>query len=210
MTPSQDKNKKDIIFTPTILYAVNNPLANITYKCPAKGGKLTPDSNILGTRFFFKPDNLYEVDQATLGKFLTSIKIKTAVKQPDALAKAKTLDEMRKGLELLKTEYEKNVTSSAKAETDNAAPDKAKEKADAQHQKAFFSDAITAVNIPLDNLVKVENTITAHHAFIAELEKATFEASVSWVVEPSEADKGSFEKLTDDQKTVHAVVPASK
>ena len=66
----------------------------------------------------------------------------------------------------------------------------------------------------LDNLDGFEKVFTAHQDFIAELEKATFEASVSWEVEPSEADKGLVAKLTEpltaEQKTVHAVVPTPK
>ena len=75
----------------------------------------------------------------------------------------------------------------------------------------LFSNLKGKVDIQLNTLVNFEITIDAHHAFIAELEKATFEATVSWVVEPSEADKGLVtkltEQLTEEQKTVHAVVP---
>ena len=78
----------------------------------------------------------------------------------------------------------------------------------------FFSKLKDKVDSQLNTLQNFEFTITAHHAFIAELEKATFEASVSWVVEASEADKALVpkltEQLTEDKKTVRAVVPASK
>ena len=201
ITITPDNNKKDIVFASTKSFdkPENNPLANITYKCPAKGGKLTPQ----GDKF---------LDDKGLVYFL--YKINKAFNTPPALARAKTLDDMRKGLSDLKTEFEISVKHWEKVETDNAAPEKAKEKEEAHRRKEFFSSAISAVESQLENLDDVEKTIAAHHAFIAELEKATFEASVSWVVEPSEADKGSFEKLTEplteDEKTVRAVVPASK
>ncbi len=79
-----------------------------------------------------------------------------------------------------------------------------------EQQNVFWLEYNPNVETQLGFLGNVEKIIAAHHAFISELEKATFEMSVSWEVEPNEADKKLAASLTVEQKTVHAVVPASQ
>ena len=225
ITITPHKNKKGIVFAYTV--PEDNPTVKlkeiVTYECPAKGGKLIPQSNIPNISFFFTPDNLYEVDPDELEKYL---KRRRTIFNPQ-LAKVETLGDLRKGLEFLKTECDNGVKHFAAEEAKHAdadgkldanKPEQLGQKLIAQNLKiiaqqkmAGWANKKKSVVFELLTLDNVEKLIAFHHAFIADLEKATFEASVSWEVEPSEADKGLVAKLTEplteEQKTVRAVVP---
>jgi len=176
----------------------------VKYKCNINGGKLILVNDETEKPFIFKSDNLHEEDKSLLESHL--LKIKQALDKPKEIANALTVQDMKKDLETLCVRL--------KAEADEAATAASLARTDDKEMKKQLSDeksrAVIKANNQLSELVDLTKKISNHHDFIKILEKAQFDQSVSWDVEPSDVDKESVGTLTEEQKKVYAVVPEQK